>query len=66
MQSQDSRGKLGHPIDRIGLFQPLTITQGVERAEPWTPAALCDALAKLELHALADAYTPKETQGDPK
>jgi NAD(P)-dependent dehydrogenase (short-subunit alcohol dehydrogenase family) len=43
--------------NRIGLFQPLTITQGVERAEPWTPEALCEALGKLELHGLADAYS---------
>jgi NAD(P)-dependent dehydrogenase (short-subunit alcohol dehydrogenase family) len=42
--------------NRIGLFQPLTITQDVERAEPWTPEALCEALGKLELHDLADAY----------
>jgi 3-oxoacyl-[acyl-carrier protein] reductase len=43
--------------NRIGLFQPLTITQQVERAEPWTPAALCEALGKLELHGLSDAYS---------
>jgi hypothetical protein len=43
--------------NRIGLFQPLTITQSVERGEPWTPAELCEALGKLELHALADAYS---------
>jgi NAD(P)-dependent dehydrogenase (short-subunit alcohol dehydrogenase family) len=43
--------------NRVGLFQPLTITQGVERAEPWTPQALCEALGKLELHGLADAYS---------
>jgi NAD(P)-dependent dehydrogenase (short-subunit alcohol dehydrogenase family) len=42
--------------DRIGLFQPLTITQQVERDGPWTPGALCEALGKLELHGLADAY----------
>jgi NAD(P)-dependent dehydrogenase (short-subunit alcohol dehydrogenase family) len=42
--------------NRIGLFQPLTITQQVERAEPWTPEALCEALGKLELHRLTDAY----------
>jgi hypothetical protein len=42
--------------NRIGLFQPLTITQRVERAEAWTPDALCEALGKLELHGLADAY----------
>jgi NAD(P)-dependent dehydrogenase (short-subunit alcohol dehydrogenase family) len=45
--------------NKIGLFQPLTITQGVERAEPWTPDALCEALGKLALHGLADAYTRK-------
>jgi len=43
--------------NRIGLFQPLTVTQDVERGVPWTPAALCEALGKLELHGLADAYT---------
>lgn len=43
--------------NRIGLFQPLMITQDVERGEPWTPAALCEALGKLELHGLADAYS---------
>ena len=35
----------------------LTITQAVERGEPWTPAELCETLGKLELHALADAYS---------
>jgi hypothetical protein len=39
------------------LFQPLPITQAVERGEPWTPAELCETLGKLELHALADAYS---------
>jgi NAD(P)-dependent dehydrogenase (short-subunit alcohol dehydrogenase family) len=43
--------------NRIGLFQPLTITQQVDRAEPWTPDALCEVLGKLELHDLADAYS---------
>ncbi len=43
--------------NRVGLFQPLTITQDVERGEPWTPAALCEALGRLELHGLADAYS---------
>jgi NAD(P)-dependent dehydrogenase (short-subunit alcohol dehydrogenase family) len=43
--------------NKIGLFQPLTITQDVEQVEPWTPDALCEALGKLELHALADAYS---------
>jgi NAD(P)-dependent dehydrogenase (short-subunit alcohol dehydrogenase family) len=43
--------------NRIGLFQPLTITQDVERAEPWTPEALCEALGKLDLHGLGDAYS---------
>jgi 3-oxoacyl-[acyl-carrier protein] reductase len=42
--------------NRVGLFQPLTITQGVERAEPWTPDTLCEALGKLQLHRLTDAY----------
>ncbi|MEN8161327.1 MAG: SDR family oxidoreductase, partial [Myxococcota bacterium] len=43
--------------NRVGLFQPLTITQQVERAGPWTPDALCEALGTLELHDLADAYS---------
>jgi 3-oxoacyl-[acyl-carrier protein] reductase len=43
--------------NRIGLFQPLTVTQEVERDEPWTPDALCQALGRLELHGLADAYS---------
>ncbi len=43
--------------NRVGLFQPLTVTQRVERDEPWTPDALCEALGKLELHGLADAYS---------
>jgi NAD(P)-dependent dehydrogenase (short-subunit alcohol dehydrogenase family) len=43
--------------NKIGLFQPLSITQDVERAEAWTPDALCEALGKLELHGLADAYS---------
>jgi len=43
--------------ERVGLFQPLTITQQVERDERWTPDALCEALGKLELHGLADAYS---------
>jgi NAD(P)-dependent dehydrogenase (short-subunit alcohol dehydrogenase family) len=43
--------------NRVGLFQPLTITQRVERDEAWSPGALCEALGKLELHGLADAYS---------
>jgi hypothetical protein len=43
--------------NRVGLFQPLTITQDVARDEPWTPDALCEALTALELHGLADAYS---------
>lgn len=42
--------------NKVGLFEPLTVTQDVERAEPWTPDALCEALGELELHGLADAY----------
>jgi len=42
---------------RIGLFQPLTVTQDVDRNEPWTPDALCDVLGKFELHGLDDAYS---------
>jgi hypothetical protein len=43
--------------NRVGLFQPLTVTQQVEREEPWTPDALCEALANLSLPDLADAYS---------
>src|SRR5262245_28493284 len=43
--------------NRIGLFQPLTITQAVDRGEPWTASALCEALGKLQLHGLTDAYS---------
>ncbi|MEE2665613.1 MAG: SDR family NAD(P)-dependent oxidoreductase [Myxococcota bacterium] len=42
---------------RIGLFQPLTVTQDVDRNEPWTPEALCEVLGKFELHGLDDAYS---------
>ena len=42
--------------NRIGLFQPLTVTQQVEREEPWTPGALWEALGTLALHDLTDAY----------
>ena len=42
---------------RSGLFQPLTVTQDVDRNEPWTPDALCDVLGKFELHGLDDAYS---------
>ena len=42
--------------NRIGLFQPLRPTQAVDRPEPWTAPELCEALAGLELHGLADAY----------
>jgi 3-oxoacyl-[acyl-carrier protein] reductase len=43
--------------NKVGLFQPLTVTQEVDRPEPWTPDALCDALSKLDLHGLEDAYS---------
>jgi 3-oxoacyl-[acyl-carrier protein] reductase len=43
--------------NRIGLFQPLTVTQQVEREEPWTADALCEALGELSLQDLADAYS---------
>jgi NAD(P)-dependent dehydrogenase (short-subunit alcohol dehydrogenase family) len=43
--------------NKVGLFQPLTVTQDVDRDEPWTPGGLCDALGKLEMHGLADAYS---------
>jgi 3-oxoacyl-[acyl-carrier protein] reductase len=42
--------------NKVGLFQPLTITQDVDRDTAWTPGDLCEALGKLELHDLTDAY----------
>ena len=42
--------------ERIGLFQPLTVTQRVERGEDWSASDLATKLAALELHDLADAY----------
>ena len=42
---------------RIGLFQPLTVTQRVESEESWSASELCGALAALDLHDLADAYS---------
>jgi len=42
--------------NRVGLFQPLTITQHVDAEEAWAPSALCDALGALDLHGLDDAY----------
>ena len=42
--------------DRIGLFQPLTITQSVECQPEWGATELAEALAALELHPLSDAY----------
>lgn len=42
--------------ERIGLFQPLTVTQGVEREEGWSASDLATQLAALDLHDLADAY----------
>ena len=42
--------------NRVGLFQPLTVTQHVDREEMWTPDALTEAIRKLELHSLTDAY----------
>ena len=43
--------------NRVGLFQPLTVTQDIARDEPWTPDELCEAIGKFELHDLADAYS---------
>jgi NAD(P)-dependent dehydrogenase (short-subunit alcohol dehydrogenase family) len=42
--------------NRVGLFQPLTVTQQVERDEDWTVADLGEALCSFEPHDLFDAY----------
>lgn len=42
--------------DRIGLFQPLTVTQTIVREPGWGANDLAGALAGLELPALTDAY----------
>jgi len=43
--------------ERIGLFQPLTVNQQVEREEGWSASELAEQLSGLELHDLADAYS---------
>ena len=43
--------------NQVGLFQPLTVTQDVNRDEAWTPAELSEAIAKFDLHSLEDAYS---------
>lgn len=43
--------------DRVGLFQPLTVTQSVERKGGWEAGELCEALGSLELFGLDDAYS---------
>ena len=43
--------------ERIGLFQPLTITQHVECRPDWSASDLARAIAGLELHPLSDAYS---------
>jgi NAD(P)-dependent dehydrogenase (short-subunit alcohol dehydrogenase family) len=42
--------------DRVGLFQPLTVTQRVESESSWSAGELAAQLASLDLHDLADAY----------
>ena len=40
----------------VGLFEPLTVRQTVEREAPWTPSELAAELAKLELHPVSGPY----------
>ena len=42
--------------NRIGLFQPMAVTQHVERSEAWSATQLGEALAGLELHSLSEPY----------
>lgn len=42
--------------NHVGLFQPLTVTQGVDRDEPWTVAELGEALGSLRYHPLDQPY----------
>ena len=42
---------------RVGLFQPLTVTQHVTSESDWSASALGEAIASLELHGLSDAYS---------
>jgi NAD(P)-dependent dehydrogenase (short-subunit alcohol dehydrogenase family) len=41
---------------RVGLFQPLTVTQHVTSEPDWSASELGQAIASLELHGLTDAY----------
>ena len=43
--------------DRVGLFQPLTVSQSVERSGGWEADDLCRALGELDLYGLEDAYS---------
>ena len=40
----------------VGLFQPLTITQSIDREEDWSVGALGEALEGLKFHPLDDPY----------
>ncbi|MEZ5165025.1 MAG: SDR family NAD(P)-dependent oxidoreductase [Acidimicrobiales bacterium] len=42
--------------NQVGLFQPLTITQSVDRDEPWSVDELGDALGTFELHPIDQPY----------
>jgi NAD(P)-dependent dehydrogenase (short-subunit alcohol dehydrogenase family) len=42
--------------NHIGLFQPLTVTQSIDREQEWTAADLGEALAGLKFHPLDDPY----------
>jgi hypothetical protein len=42
--------------NHIGLFQPLTVTQGIDREEEWKVGELGEALSALKFHPLDDPY----------
>ncbi len=42
--------------NQIGLFQPMTVTQSIDREEEWQVAPLGEALATLKFHPLDDPY----------
>lgn len=42
--------------NEVGLFQPLTVTQSVERDDDWSVADLGDALGAFQFHSLDQPY----------
>ena len=42
--------------NHIGLFQPLTVTQSIDREKEWNVGELGAALAGLKYHPLDDPY----------